>query len=279
VFGTNARDVPAVGMKRIPLTQGQFALVDDEDFDGVNSFVWFAKWNRCTKSFYAARNSVANSASARSVIRMHREILHAMKDSKVDHVNHDTLDNRRDNLRYCTHQQNARNMRLNIRNTSGFKGVKRSGSNWQSSIKVDGITLHLGSFLRLEDAAAAYDEAALKHFGEFALTNEMLRTLPELAHRRKETNASPRRMRTSNYPVAVLSPEQISLRNIVRVPVSCATDWYTCSALLQSGCGKYHIGLLRSHNRPRRCKKCMMDNASTHILPARAALKRGKDGY
>ncbi len=104
-------------MKRIELTQGQFALVDNADYDWLNRFKWSADWNNHTKSFYAARNSRTKNGKICSV-SMAREILGLKCGDKfqADHKNHDTLDNRRANLRIVTSQQNH----FNRKNSKGY---------------------------------------------------------------------------------------------------------------------------------------------------------------
>jgi len=102
---------------------------------------------------------------------MHRLILNAPPDLKVDHINGNGLDNRKENLRLATTPQNVRNARLSLRNSSGFKGVKRKRQKWQASIVFNGKTIRLGVFDAREDAARAYDIAALLLHGEFARVN------------------------------------------------------------------------------------------------------------
>jgi hypothetical protein len=109
----------------------------------------------------------------RRMIYMHREILQCHGEEEGDHWNHRTLDNRRSNLRKCSHAQNASNVSRPRDNRSGFKGVvfeKRTGK-WYAQIRVNRKQHHLGTFTDKEDAARAYDAAARQHFGEFALTN------------------------------------------------------------------------------------------------------------
>src|ERR1035437_594224 len=94
-------------MKRIPLTQGQFAVVDDLDFRWLSKFKWYAHWNSCTKSYYAERVEIRDGK--RIIHRMHRCVLHDPKGKWVDHQHHDTLNNTSKNLRACTKIQNSRN--------------------------------------------------------------------------------------------------------------------------------------------------------------------------
>jgi AP2 domain/HNH endonuclease len=152
----------------IPLTRNQNAIVDAEDFEQLNRFNWYAEWSKTTKSFYAARRDEGGK-----YLSMHRFVMSAGPDFEVDHISHDTLDNRKGNLRECTSQHNNCNTRIRSDNTSGFKGVSWSKKlkKWWSNIRVNGKTLHLGYHEKIEDAARAYDAAARKHFGEFASTN------------------------------------------------------------------------------------------------------------
>ena len=100
-----------------------------------------------------------------------------LKDLKVqvDHINHDGLDCRRENLRACTVSQNGMNRLINKRKTSLFKGVvwNKARKKWRSQIKKDGKLLHLGSFESEVSAAKAYNEGAKKIFGEFAFFNQI----------------------------------------------------------------------------------------------------------
>lgn len=158
-------------MKRIPLTHGQFALVDDEDFEPLMRSHWYAAWSKKTQSWRAMRNPNGSDE-----ISMARAILGPKSDQLVDHRNHDTLDNQKHNLRICTTAQNAMNGRLMSNNTSGFKGVSwdKRRQRWRAMIVVAGKSRYIGNFCDILSAARAYDVAAREHFGEFALTNEQL---------------------------------------------------------------------------------------------------------
>lgn len=154
--------------KELILSKGKVALVDDEDFDWLNQWKWCVLAVR--SRFYAVR---ASYHPKREYIYLHREILSAPKGMQVDHINHDGLDNRRNNLRLATNAENNQNKGLRPDNTSGFKGTTwdRSRNKWLAQVWVNGRHVHLGRFDELEEAALAYDKAALKYHGEFAKIN------------------------------------------------------------------------------------------------------------
>ena len=115
------------------------------------------------------------------IVPMHRLKMNALNGIEVDHLNGNGLDNQRANLRLCNHQQNSANRRMNINSKSGYKGVNRlsqikpEGRNpWRATIRVSGLKIHIGCFATRDEAARAYDEAALEHYGEFALTNKSM---------------------------------------------------------------------------------------------------------
>lgn len=104
-------------------------------------------------------------------VKLHKLIL-TEKGCKVDHKNRDRRDNRRDNLRYVTDSQNARNSSTPTNNTSGYRGVSwNTKGNWGVQIRVDTKIIRLGTFIDKEVAARAYDAAAIKYHGEFAVLN------------------------------------------------------------------------------------------------------------
>lgn len=107
----------------------------------------------------------------REGIYLHRLLVGAVKGQVVDHINGDTLDNRLCNLRIVTARQNRANSRKTKGNTSGFKGVTRSGTGWVAQIGVNGGREYLGYFTHAERAAQAYDRAAIRIHGEHAGLN------------------------------------------------------------------------------------------------------------
>ena len=161
-------------MKEIELTQGKVALVDDEDYEYLSQWNWFAA--KQSRAYYAKRTI---NRPHPDVKRMHRVILEHhdvnLDGLEVDHINGDGLDNRKENLRVATHLENSRNRRKHQCKTNThhpYKGITtRDGKRWISRIRVGDVRVCLGRFSTPEDAAKAYDEAAEKYFGEFARPN------------------------------------------------------------------------------------------------------------
>lgn len=158
-------------MKQIPLTQGQVALVDDEDFEWLSQWKWYVAKQRCN-AWYAARSINMGNAHI-LVIKMHRIILKPPPGFETDHKDGNGLNNQRNNLRIATRAENTRNRRKRDGLTSAFKGVHWAcrQRKWRASIGTQGKTIPLGYFDNEKVAAKAYDKAARKCFGEFARTN------------------------------------------------------------------------------------------------------------
>lgn len=156
-------------MKYIPLTQGKFAIVDDEDYEELSKY----KWHLSKLSIFYARKTRKYESGKFSTISMHRYLLNAQKGMFVDHINGNGLDNRRSNIRICTQKENNRNMRIGKKNKSGYKGVSwaTDAQKWRAFIYVEGKNINLGRFSDKEAAAGAYNEAAKKYHGEFASLN------------------------------------------------------------------------------------------------------------
>lgn len=158
-------------MKQIELTRGLVALVDDDDYEYLSQYKWYASKARYT--FYPARNVLLENGK-RTVIRMHRDIINSDLHQNIDHINGDGLDNRRCNLRIASTMSNQHN-RIKHGGNFKYKGISYKSDtkkHWRSRITVDGKEIVLGYFDTDIEAARKYDEAALQYFGEFARPNE-----------------------------------------------------------------------------------------------------------
>lgn len=151
-------------MKIIISTNGKEILVDDADYPQLCKLPW---------SFDKIGGVVYRGKSIAYI--MSRVIMGLGFGDKrvVDHIDHNQANNQRNNLRICTQSQNRANSRKQKEASSKYKGVsyKKATKKWRAQIGINGKKVHLGDFIDELDAAAAYDTAALEHFGEFALTN------------------------------------------------------------------------------------------------------------
>ena len=155
---------------RVPLSNGGFAVVDSADADAILKFTWRRMRTKKSRVTYAVTSLPRTETGRRPALLMHRLILGARRGTVVDHKNRDGLDNRRQNLRACSHSLNLANAIVHrTNNTSGFKGVCRTRSGrWQATIQYRGRQRRLGTYASREEAAAAYRKAALRTFGAFA---------------------------------------------------------------------------------------------------------------
>ncbi len=160
-------------IKFIPLTKGQFAIVDAEDFEALNKFKWYYRPGQ-RKDGYAVRSIWLDWRKGKLLtFRLHREIIGAKAGELVDHINGDTLDCRKSNLRICSHAQNMKNQAKRVTNLSGYKGVtwNKRFKKFQARIGSNGKYRSLGYYMDPKEAALAYDNAAEKYHGEFARKN------------------------------------------------------------------------------------------------------------
>lgn len=146
-------------MKKIPLTRGKVAIIDDADYPLIAGYRWY-----CNDEGYAVSNNKGNS------LRMHRLILGTPPDKITDHINKNGLDNRRSNLRLADKSTNGCNRPKQANNKSGVKGVcfdKRFGY-WRAYVTLNRKQVFNSYYKKFEDAVAARRAAALKYHKEFA---------------------------------------------------------------------------------------------------------------
>lgn len=143
-------------MKEIVLTQGMHAIVDDENFDCLNQFKWYA--HKEGRLFYARRNSAMKNRY-RNVILMHRIIVNPPHSTEIDHINGNGLDNRKENLRIVTTRQNQQNQ--HTKKSSNFPGVSKTSNHkkWRTFIVLNGKQRYLGQYEKETEAATVYQIA------------------------------------------------------------------------------------------------------------------------
>ena len=164
-------------MPSIPLTRGEYAIIDDDVVEEISKLKWQVRdpgIDVSNRTLYAVHNY--SKDGEKKAIRMHR-MIYELKTREnieglvIDHINHNGLDNRICNLRAINHYQNIANQK---RNQQGYKGVRwnKLNGNWNAYITVDYTRIHLGVFNDEWEAAKAYNNAAIKYFGECASLNE-----------------------------------------------------------------------------------------------------------
>lgn len=153
-------------MRRIKLTQGKWATVDDEDYERLSKYAWHVE-----KSGYAARVA-KKSDGKKGMVYMQQDILRVPPNTWIGRVRNDRRrNNRKSNLRVSNASFSQANRLRQKNNTTGFKGVEKLKVKWRAQIVVNYRKLHLGCYLTAEEAALAYDRGARKYFGEFARLN------------------------------------------------------------------------------------------------------------
>lgn len=150
----------------IKLNNGLIAIIDEDDYEKVKDITWYADYCKNVKSFYVK----TAKCKLREKTSLHRFIVNPPKHMFVDHVNHNTLDNRKSNLRIVTRSQNQMNQKKRCDNLSGYTGVGfiKDEKKWQARITVNQKTKRLGRFFLKCQAVKARKEAEQKHFGEYS---------------------------------------------------------------------------------------------------------------
>jgi len=163
----------------IPLSgkagEGLFAKVSLEDFERVAAFRWYLHRTLSPDTFYVCTNEYAGGKPRK--IYLHRFVMDAAPGTFIDHINCDGFDCRRENLRFVTRAQNAKNRRSSAKSTSSYLGVfwLKKFNRWVAKIvvKKGEKVIYLGRFTDEKAAARAYNKAALKYHGEYARLNEV----------------------------------------------------------------------------------------------------------
>lgn len=157
-------------MKEIKLTNGMVTKVDDEDFEYLSKYNFhFKKQTDPRYNYgYAYRVIWNKETKTKKALDIHREIMKAKKGECVDHINHDTLDNRKENLRICTHQQNM----CNKISSNKYKGVSYVSRNKLRPWVAICDNTFVGCFETELEAAMAYNGRAKEVYGEFASFND-----------------------------------------------------------------------------------------------------------
>ena len=155
----------------IPLTKDQVTVIDAEDFERVSQFKWYASArSKNSGKFDAARGAQVEGKP--KLILLHRFIMDAPKGLVVDHINHNSLDNRKSNLRLATHRQNCQNKPVHFnKKTKGVSFNKKYKKPYRAGIQLNRKQIVIGQFATEEEAMRAYDKSAIDLFGEFAHTN------------------------------------------------------------------------------------------------------------
>lgn len=153
-------------MKIIKLTQNKETMVDDGDFEWLSKYDW-----RYNYGSYGGEYAV--TAINQKTVRIHRLIMNAQAGQEMDHINGNGLDNRRENLRFCSRTENNRNRGRQKLAASGYKGVSKRKNRWKAWITLDSKQIHIGMYSMKEEAARAYNKAAKEYHGEFARFNNV----------------------------------------------------------------------------------------------------------
>lgn len=163
---------------QIQLTKGYVAKVDPEDFDIINKYKWQALVSR---GEVRARRNICKGGKMFGIL-MHRQILNAPEEKKVDHINGDTLDNRKSNLRLCTQGENQMNSQGKRASRTGFKCVYQCpNGKYYVKIGKERKCIYGGTHSTLEEALANYNALVKEHHGAFAVLHTLTQQSKETA--------------------------------------------------------------------------------------------------
>lgn len=154
-------------MKIIKLSNDMELLIDNEDYELIKEYNWYFS-DRYVKANLLKNNKYTTITISRIIMKVNNLQV-------VDHINGNTLDNQKCNLRICSLKENARNKRKLKLKTSKYKGVhwSKNTNKWRATIQINGKNKHLGLFKNEKEAANTYNNAAIKYYGEFACLNEI----------------------------------------------------------------------------------------------------------
>ena len=158
-----------IGGHRRNSTNKLFSKIDDEDYEKVSKYKWSILKNKFNK-VYACRQYKYNGKLVR--VFLHRIIMNVVTNEKIDHIDGDSLNNQKINLRKCTNIENTYNQKTSVRNTSGYKGVHWNKNKWRVVIQKDRKKYYFGVFEDIEEAKTVYNSKAKELFGNFAELNK-----------------------------------------------------------------------------------------------------------
>jgi hypothetical protein len=216
-------------VREIPLTKGYAALIDDMDYEFISRHPWCALvTGKNIKRVYAMRRETAANGKSLYIL-MHRQIMGPAPGIVVDHINHNTLDCQRSNLRLATRRQNLANGRKAI-GISGYRGVSRANQKNGWSVIVDHA--YHGTFQDKENAARHYDMIAKQVYGEFATLN-----FPESCRTSKQDGYSlrkaPPRMRSGTMAAPSRRPPASCTNAVLRSMSTRLSCWGDCANSLR----------------------------------------------